>query len=288
MVTGCNDWEMALDSSGAENKTENNKQKTYNILVAEDNLMNQELISEILEMNNQNFKIVDNGKEVLSILSEEQFDLILMDGRMPIMDGFEATRKVRIMEKGSGKHMPIIALTASALIGEKDDFLEAGMDDYIRKPLDIDELFKVINRFLKNKERSNESYLPNDANRMAAIPEKKTYLDKETLLDKYTGYLNVLVKIIDNFFKFSPNMMNKIDNDVKTVDFNSLKINAHSFKGSIGFFYVNEAVELLIEIEAKSCNEDISAIRQLHLSLKEVVEKVLVELEEIKEEICRE
>jgi len=88
--------------------------------------------------------IVENGKQALDILSRESFDLILMDIQMPEMDGYEATRAIREREKTTGFHIPIVAMTAHALKGDREKCIEAGMDDYIAKPIKMEELFKAV------------------------------------------------------------------------------------------------------------------------------------------------
>ena len=258
-----------------ENSEENSKQEKLKFLVAEDNVINQEFISEILKMNRQDFKVVANGQEALEAFSKEKFDLILMDGRMPVMDGFEATRRIRKLEEKNGGHIPIIALTASALVGERDVFINAGMDDYIIKPLDIKKLFQVINRLLSVEEEQNITVDQN------IVKQNLGCIDKKTLLEKYSGYEVVLIKIINNFFKSAPKMMDKIDRDIKEFDFASLKMDTHSFKGAIGFFYAQPAVELLIKIEKEAQSENMENAKKLYSKLSVVVQKIYKELNEI-------
>ena len=258
-----------------KNSEENSKQEKLKFLVAEDNVINQEFISEILKMNRQDFKVVANGQEALEAFSKEKFDLILMDGRMPVMDGFEATKRIRELEEKNGGHIPIIALTASALVGEKDVFINAGMDDYIIKPLDIKKLFQVINRLLNIEKEQHTTVDQNIVNQNPGC------IDKKTLLEKYNGYEVVLIKIINKFFKSAPEMMNKIETDIKELDFASLKMDAHSFKGAIGFFYAQPAVELLVKIEKEAQNKNMENIRKLYSKLSAVMEKIYEELKAI-------
>ncbi|MCS6922904.1 MAG: response regulator, partial [Fimbriimonadales bacterium] len=106
------------------------------VLVAEDNYVNQKVIRRQLERWGVQVAIAENGNEVLEWLSRAPFDLVLMDCQMPEMDGYEATRRIRAYEAPRGLHIPIIALTANALEGDREKCLECGMDDYLSKPID--------------------------------------------------------------------------------------------------------------------------------------------------------
>jgi len=116
------------------------------ILLAEDNIINQKVAVHILEKYGHKVTVANNGLEVLSSLKKERFDLILMDVQMPKMDGFKATATLREKEKMDGSHIPIIATTAHAMKGDRERCLEAGMDDYIAKPLKPEKIFKTIDR----------------------------------------------------------------------------------------------------------------------------------------------
>src|ERR1700687_4895200 len=115
-----------------------------NILLAEDNAVNQALAVRLLEKRGYSVTVAGNGKEALALLEKDSFDLILMDVQMPEMDGFAATAAIREKEKSSGAHLPIIAMTAHAMVGDRDRCLEAGMDDYISKPIHPELLAKLL------------------------------------------------------------------------------------------------------------------------------------------------
>ena len=117
------------------------------ILVAEDNLINQKLATYMLTGLGHNVSLAANGQEALDSIRKARFDVILMDVQMPVMDGLEATRRIREEEKLLNRHTPIVALTAHAMKGDRERCLEAGMDDYISKPINYNELVKAICRF---------------------------------------------------------------------------------------------------------------------------------------------
>ncbi len=125
------------------------------VLVAEDNVVNQKMISRLLEKKGFAVRIVEDGVEVLETLEKEKFDVILMDMQMPVMDGIEATQKIREQEKGQGgSPIPVIALTANAMDDDREQCLQAGMDDFLSKPVDQNALMKVLHKVaLKKQEK---------------------------------------------------------------------------------------------------------------------------------------
>jgi PAS domain S-box-containing protein len=123
----------------------------YKILLAEDNPINQKVALHLLQKRGHTVTVAENGQEALEKFKTGDFDLILMDVQMPVMNGFEATQKIREMEKETGRHIPVVAMTAHAMKGDREKCLEAGMDDYVSKPLYPEELYKVIERAMTKK-----------------------------------------------------------------------------------------------------------------------------------------
>jgi len=121
-------------------------QKRLDILVVEDNIINQKVAAHMLQKFGNSVVLANNGLEALQALKKKNFDLILMDVQMPKMDGLEATKRIRKEEEKTGQHIPIFALTAHAMHGDRESCLEAGMDDYLSKPLKSEELFEAIDR----------------------------------------------------------------------------------------------------------------------------------------------
>ena len=121
--------------------------RTMRILVAEDNLVNQRLALRLLEKRGHRVVVASNGREALAALEEDTFDLVLMDIQMPEMDGMEATAKIREKENLTGRHQPVVALTAHAMKGDQELCLAAGMDDYLTKPIRPQELDKLLDKY---------------------------------------------------------------------------------------------------------------------------------------------
>jgi CheY-like chemotaxis protein len=119
-------------------------------LVVEDMKINLMLISKILEKHGCIVTTAMNGQEALDLTRKHDYDIIFMDCQMPIMDGFKATKAIRDDERGTGKHNLIVALTADAMIGDREKCLNAGMDDYLNKPLRQDQITQILTLWLKD------------------------------------------------------------------------------------------------------------------------------------------
>ncbi|MCG8537120.1 MAG: response regulator, partial [Pseudomonadales bacterium] len=152
-----NSYEIVAVSSELEDKTEANQEELEGkrILLVEDNAVNQMVARGMLHKLGYVVTSVINGKEALGILEEKPFDLILMDCMMPILDGYETTKAWRELEADSGAHIPIIAMTASVVEGEHQKCLSVGMDDYLSKPVNLEELDAKIRQWIGGKGQEN-------------------------------------------------------------------------------------------------------------------------------------
>ena len=119
-----------------------------NILLVEDNLLNQKVVTFNLRKKNYNVTAVANGHDAVDVYKNNTFDLVLMDIMLPGMNGYEITKVIRDSEKETNEHIPIIALTANALENDREKCLNAGMDDYLAKPFSAEELYKTMERYI--------------------------------------------------------------------------------------------------------------------------------------------
>jgi signal transduction histidine kinase/CheY-like chemotaxis protein len=191
------------------------------ILVAEDNAVNQKLAQVLLQQMGHQVRVVGTGKEVLAALAEEPFDLVLMDVQMPDMDGIETTRALRARERDTGRHIPVVALTAHALATDRNQCLAAGMDAYLSKPLRRDELAKVIARLFPNGTETPE--VPGDRARHGKLAE--IFLDE------------------------CPRLMGQIRDAIVRRDGPSLHRSAHLLHGSAVVFGARAACEAAHRLE---------------------------------------
>lgn len=120
------------------------------VLIVEDYFINQEVTKDMLELMDCDVEVIDNGKDALSLMTKNPYDLVLMDLQIPEIDGYDVTRLLRKHENGE-KHTLIVALTASALSGDRQKCLEAGMDDYLSKPLEIEKLEETLRKYFPTK-----------------------------------------------------------------------------------------------------------------------------------------
>ena len=209
------------------------------ILVAEDTPFNQKFITRLLSRWGHQALIVENGKKAVATYAEERFDLILMDVQMPEMDGFEATAKIRAIEKEKGLHTPIIAMTAHAMKGDRERCLDAGMDEYVSKPISSKLLFKTIKKLVSDPDEP--------------VNEDKTMqqpaFDKQALLQAFDNDWDFLSDVINMYIADYPEMLENIHAAIRNKDADMLRRTAHAFKGMIGNFQVDTAVQNAYRLE---------------------------------------
>ena len=210
---------------------------TGRVLVAEDNAVNQAMVRGSLNILGLDSHIVDDGEAALKALAEASFDLVLMDCRMPHMDGFVATETIRESEADAGgeEHIPIIALTANALSGDRERCLAAGMDDYLSKPFTGQQLGERLQIWLGGEEVSDPGKTTQPEKKEAAAgPESvldQGALDTLRMLDKRSES-NVLDKVISLFIETSAELIDKLRNGAATGNPVEIEDAAHTLKTS--------------------------------------------------------
>ncbi|HVW03090.1 MAG TPA: response regulator, partial [Planctomycetaceae bacterium] len=199
------------------------------VLLAEDNLVNQRLATRLLEKQGHSVVIAADGEDAYRAFEREPFDLILMDVQMPRCDGLEATRRIRQRERSTGRHVPIIAMTAHAMKGDRERCLEAGMDGYVTKPIDPRELFNAIQKHAPFVPGSP----PVDSDGDGAVPGSCTgTFDLKSALMSVNGDWELLHEIVGVFLRESPQLQGQIHAAIASRDLAKLRAAAHALKGS--------------------------------------------------------
>lgn len=211
------------------------------ILLVEDNVQNQEIATEFLQKANINIKIANNGKEAIEILENEEFDGVLMDCQMPILDGYEATRLIRKIEKL--KDLPIIAMTANTMQGDKEKCINSGMNDYITKPLDFNKFYETLVKWIKPK---NFGVFEEQKEEINEADVKNMQIDGINIsqaLSRMAGNQKLFFNQLKRFVKSQNSFEEKILTHVKNSDLESAIREAHTLKGLCG----NIGADLLFE-----------------------------------------
>ena len=227
------------------------------VLLADDNLTNQDYAQAVLSKLKCCFDIVDNGKEALNQYMRQAYDLVLMDCQMPEMDGYDATLAIREYEQQQQKaKVPVIALTAHALSSEKEKCFRAQMDDYLCKPYGIQDLVAVMNRHLAKDKQFVAHRLPPVAGEAEAVqtpgePVEQVIdqqkLDNIRALQK-PNQESLLVKIIQRFFTDGEDMLAQLKSNREQENVDGLRANAHKFKSAarnLGGMQLGESCETL-------------------------------------------
>jgi CheY-like chemotaxis protein len=213
--------------------------RSLKILVAEDTPFNQKFIQRLLDRWNHQITLVRDGRLALDALKNESFDIVLMDVQMPNLNGLETARAIRIEEQQSKNHIPIIAMTAHAIKGDRERCLEAGMDEYVSKPIDSEKLFNAIEK------------LTGDLGKPDTIEGISTALDQELLLKAFDGDWDFLKEVVDVFLSDYPSLIDDLRRSHKNGDSDTLMRAAHSLKGMLKNFQAEPAAEAAYELEKK-------------------------------------
>ena len=243
------------------------------ILLAEDNPVNRELVTYVLERRGHAVNVAENGREALAALEKHRFDLVLMDVQMPLMDGLEATAAIRAQERSTGAHLPIIAMTAHALKGDRERCLEAGMDEYISKPIHPADLIQLVEESKRNPARSAAA-AGDGSGSSVNLP------GRAELLARAGGDEKFLRRLVRVFLADCPKMMSQIRRALTNRDAEELAGAAHALKGAAGNFRAAEVVEAARNLETLGRSGDLSSARKSFAILEECVtqlERVLLE-----------
>ncbi|MGC2401864.1 MAG: response regulator [Acidobacteriaceae bacterium] len=242
------------------------------VLLADDNTVNQKLARRILEKRYCIVETTTSGRGVLSALEKQAFDVILMDVQMPEMDGFEATAAIRRKEKSSGKHVPIIAVTAHAMKGDRERCLAAGMDGYIAKPIQANELFAVIERLLPEPAESTDT---------SGTTGPEAVVDELALRDRVDNDDQLLQELVEVFRQDCPQSLKRIREAIAQEDSRALEMTAHAIKGAVGTFAARPAFHAALRLEIMGREYQISGAKRAYKTLETEIDRLQSALEAI-------
>jgi PAS domain S-box-containing protein len=246
------------------------------ILLAEDNAVNRLVATRLLEKGGYDVVVAENGREAVDLAGRWDVQLVLMDVQMPEMDGFEATRALREKEKGTGKHLPIVAMTAHAMKGDREKCLAAGMDDYLTKPIRSAQLFKLLVHY------ANKGSVPmtmEDEPEPSPESESMQVWDLDKALARVCGDRDLLGELIVIFETEYPKLIAIIRGAVKRGDAETLELNAHELKGAAANFSAGPATDRARELEMMGRNKNLTGAAETLAHLEIEINKLLVEFE---------
>jgi two-component system sensor histidine kinase/response regulator len=244
------------------------------ILLAEDNLMNQTLATGILSRYGHKLTIANNGCEAIDAYQDEHFDVILMDVQMPVMDGFAATAEIRKLERSNGRRTPIVAMTAHAMQGDRERCIEAGMDEYLSKPIRAKQLVQIIDSLQSSQ--SPVASLVVEPPEYAAPSE--TMIDWNSAMEGVEGDRELFKNLIEVFRAESQHSLHALKTAAEANDLTTLRSLAHSLRGAMLAVGAIKTARFTESIELAAAHEStdlISArLRMLELQLNQISEEL--------------
>jgi PAS domain S-box-containing protein len=242
------------------------------VLLAEDNAVNQLLASRILESLDHHVTVVSNGREALSAAQAGRFDLIVMDVQMPEMDGFEATAAIRKLEKATGKHIPIIAMTAHAMKGDRERCLAASMDGYVSKPIRVADVEQAVTQAMAANQSSNAG---------STSTAEDSLVDEAAILSGMDGNRKLLRDLTRIFVADCPKQLVEIKAAIQMGDAERLRRAAHALKGSVGNFAAKKAFAIAGQLETMGKNGNLDAAQGICVALEGELSQLIRELKKL-------
>lgn len=228
------------------------------ILLAEDTPLNQILVKKIVQKWNYEIDVANNGREALNLLEKNNYDVVLMDIQMPEMDGYTATQAVRNMRDPVKKTVPIIALTAHATNEEAQKCLHMGMNAYVTKPFNPGLLLKTILQLTTKRGNQEMAKVEEE------IPVSSKLYDLSYLKEHAAGDNDFLIEMISIFLGDTPEFLKQLKEDIDEKDYEKIKVTSHSMKGLFLTLGMNEAAQLLKEIENLSLSQSMLSVISDH------------------------
>jgi PAS domain S-box-containing protein len=256
------------------------------VLLAEDSLVNQRLAVRLLEKQGHSVSVAGNGRAAVEAVQREEFDLVLMDVQMPELGGFEATARIREWERRGGRRVPIIALTAHAMKGDRERCLQAGMDGYVAKPILSRELFQTMADVLR---AVGSAPLPgagapaaavarasrNSTAEGGAMPDE---FDREAALERVGGDRALLRELIDMFQAEVPGWLAGLNEAIERGDAPTVKRLAHTLKGAVSTFAAATAVAAALRLEEIGRSGELAEAPAARQELRQALDRLGVAL----------
>jgi two-component system sensor histidine kinase/response regulator len=252
------------------------------VLLAEDNPINQKLALRMLNKMGHTVHVVQNGREAVEACSNETFDAILMDVQMPDMDGMEATGHIRSREAGTGRHIPVLAMTAHAMKGDREKCLEAGMDGYVSKPIRFDALAEELNRILHeiNPPHSESTAASGLSLSQNAMTSELPILDESDAMERLEDDQEMYAELLDLFEEHRETMIQTIKDALASRDCEVLTKACHTVKGAMANISATASQTAALEAETAAKHGDI-------LAAGKAVEALLHEVERLRDHLTK-
>ncbi len=241
------------------------------ILLAEDNKVNQTLAVRLLEREGHAVIVAENGVEAIYAMEAQSFDLILMDVQMPEMGGFEATAAIRKKERATGTHTPIIAMTAHAMRGDRQRCIDAGMDEYLAKPIKTAELYAVIRSCAAGDVSADE---PMAVSQPSAADPLDMPLNASEALANTGNSIEILAEIVQTFLDDLPDRVEEMAVAIAGGRADALQRNAHALKGAAVTLHADRTRELAARIETLGCEDQLEEAAKVFESLRAELDRL--------------
>jgi two-component system, sensor histidine kinase and response regulator len=273
-------WRLARDAELITRHTLRREQRKLRILLAEDDRVNRQLAERLLQNFGHHVTSTSNGRKALEAVQAsglDSFDAVLMDVQMPEMDGLEATAAIREMEKGKSRRLPIIAMTAHAMKGDRSRFLEAGMDGYVAKPIQARELLIVIEQTAPSPGEAVQEH--------RYKPALREIIDWKRGLAAVDGDSALLRELLRIFANEAPATLERLRSAVELKDAPAIERAAHTLKGSVGNFGADAAVQASLKLEVMGRQSDLEHAGEAFRSVEQEIHRVLAAIETLEAEV---
>jgi len=263
------------DEEAATPAIKRNSYRSESILLAEDNPINQHVVLGILEsMGFLDIEVANNGQEAIRSLQKRPFDLILMDISMPIMDGFEATRTIRKTQfVHNPKSIPIVALTAHAIKGDREKCLQSGMDDYLAKPISACDLAQILSTLLHDPLLTIHTE-PIRKEHPDNLSEQLSPFDFDALMHRLMGDRQLAITVLHLFITDGPSHLTKLRSLLKEKKFTEIARLAHKLKGAAASVEAKQVEQVAFLLERQCNSDDTQAVAQTINTLSEKIATV--------------